>query len=159
MTTESPDIFIPKPGHGAVYGLFDYAEPLQIRYVGQTQKDGKSRLVMHENEAKTSQTRKSKWIREVKAAGGRIGMRLLGEYPLNELMPAERKWITFWKGYCDLLNRTHRGSSNRPVKGSPRRRLRSTESILQDVTALLEDPANRATIARAVELLKTPWVG
>lgn len=154
MTT---DIFIPKPGHGVVYGLFDYAEPLQIRYVGQTQCSGKTRLVQHEAHAKKDapkNRRKNAWINSVWTSGSRVGIRLLGEYPVSGLNSAERKWIEFWGAYCDLLNLSRGGgASSRPAKRH-KPRLRSTDEILQDVSKLLEDPANRDTICRAVELLK-----
>ena len=99
----STDIFYEPVTEGIAYGLFASDEPLQIRYVGQTYLPPFMRLRAHlMPQNKNAKVRE--WAKAVQARGGRVGMRILGRYPIAELSSAERKWIVFWRQYCDLYN-------------------------------------------------------
>lgn len=88
---------------GSVYGLVASDEPLQIRYVGETE-DSKRRLGQYLNPNTGISRRLRSWIDDVIKRGARVEMVILGRYPVFELGSAEQKWIAFWDRYCDLLN-------------------------------------------------------
>lgn len=92
-------------GVGIVYGLLDVAEPLQIRYVGQTKVHPQARLSQHVTHYSHGRSASlNRWIKEVRYRGSNVVMRVLGEYPFQVLNHAEVRWIHFFAQYCDLLN-------------------------------------------------------
>lgn len=100
------DLFLPKHPKGIVYGLFASDEPLQIRYVGQTIHPAITRLKSHIYGWKLNQPFKN-WIKAVLNREAQIGLRVLGRYPVAELIKNERKWIDFWGNYCELFNQDY----------------------------------------------------
>jgi len=102
MDALKPDIFYEPPTHGIVYGLFASDEPLQIRYVGKTTRSPESRLWAHCSSYDSRRVRA--WVELVATRRAKVGLRVFGEYPLCELVYAERKWISFWLSYCELNN-------------------------------------------------------
>ena len=103
MNTEN-DIFIDEIDKGVVYGLFDNNEPLQIRYVGSTTVSPVERLKGHLNGKSKNNKKLKDWFTEVKLAGSKIGMRILGKYSVETLLEAEQSWIKLWELYCDNFN-------------------------------------------------------
>ena len=92
-----------------VYGLFASDEPLQIRYVGITTQDTRTRLRGHHLELKRrfprKNHRKSDWIQSVLDRGAEVNIRLLSSHDDDDSMfKAEAAWMNFWAQYCDLLN-------------------------------------------------------
>ena len=91
-----------------IYGLTDPADPLSVRYVGQTQQRHLSnRLSQHCVDARAGRSgRKNEWVREVLAAGRRPTMIVLAVDPPDG-DASEREWID---RLPDLLNQTSGGT-------------------------------------------------
>lgn len=103
LSSMAPDIFLPDTPSktGLVYGLFASDEPLNIRYVGQTTNGAENRLRSHLCRS-GRRTIQGRWFESVEARGAKIGMRILGEYPSDQLNAAEIQWCRFWSFFCDL---------------------------------------------------------
>ncbi len=90
-------------GRGIVYGLFAEDEPSIIRYVGQTKYEPIIRLRSHHCE-KSKNTALRDWVQSSRGAGIRIGMRILGYYPIDLLTSAETAWVAHYIKIGPLFN-------------------------------------------------------
>lgn len=85
------------------YALSASDEPLQIRYVGATARTLQARLMQHRYAFCNAQKRA--WMRDVEGRGARVIARQLSQHETrSDAKIAEKKWIVFWRTYCDVLN-------------------------------------------------------
>jgi hypothetical protein len=104
-----PIIYFDAPTTGTVYALVSSDAPEAVYYVGQTKGLPATRLAGHLAEAdhprSTGNPKKTAWIKRVLFRGARVGIRVLGEYPLAELNLKEKQWMLFFLPTGLLTNR------------------------------------------------------
>jgi hypothetical protein len=101
------DIFYTEPKTGFTYGLFDSKIPTDIHYIGKTIYEPIVRLRSHLAKSNKYNKELKDWITTIQLSGNRLGMRILGEHSIEELLREERLLIRSYVKNIFLFNKDH----------------------------------------------------
>ena len=131
-----------------IYGLVDPRDN-QIKYVGKSNNPS-ARLHGHKKEREVNKDKQA-WIKELDSLGLEPGLKILDTPTLDQWQAAEKKWIQYYSGVYQLLNKTPGGGSRRERKQGHTAQSSMTFR-LDDYKDLLKQLADRESRSMSAEL-------